>query len=579
MATSLTQTKNDIPFEPMRKLVRFVLFTMIFMSLSFTTGFAQESSIANNGSEHHILPIEPDSIIIKFRSCLSRLDPKDYPKSDDFIEEYRQSKENQLPVDEYWHIRLNPIPLGLDSAASDEECEQALTSKLDKIRNDQIKLMKKHENDKHKLVSIIVFISCALIIGCLAVIVIRVLFSKKKSKAKNGLPKQPVVQPVVTPSAGDTAGIEIRNVTTIVLQKQSLEDVVNNENYFCVEGKDFSDNTAIGRMYIKNVCIKGIYDMYAEDIRKSENPNENGCMVLGRWVYDPKSDKYDVSLEELVFPGDDAAFSQDEIRFGGKIKMKIYEKLKKLRQDTGLQYDVTCWVHSHPKLTVFFSNSDCNVQLQLRHPTHPNFLTAIVVDILTPTQELGIFTFQQDGSINSKVDLKRLYSLKEWNSWAMGCDNNSCENNSIRNEDYYNTLSEAQNRDVSCHDILLSDKAITDICDSTFNNDESLQMIHGVSRQNANGETSLVADSLSETIAVPDSELVGAFVVDMYCSIPSVRKLVADYLDKIKFVLVYSSSNKTLTSIPVINNDLCEETSYYGEQKLKDINLWKKRKE
>ena len=67
---------------------------------------------------------------------------------------------------------------------------------------------------------------------------------------------------------------------------------------------------------------------------------------------------------------------------------------------TNLQYDLACWVHSHPGLGVFFSNSDANVQMQLKHSTHPNFLTAIVVDILTPNQELGIFTFKPDSTIS-----------------------------------------------------------------------------------------------------------------------------------------------------------------------------------
>ena len=68
--------------------------------------------------------------------------------------------------------------------------------------------------------------------------------------------------------------------------------------------------------------------------------------------------------------------------------------------------------------SVFFSNSDLNVQMQLKHPTHPNFLTAMVVDTLTPKEDVGIFTFRRDGNINSKAELTRMYSLKAWYEWA-----------------------------------------------------------------------------------------------------------------------------------------------------------------
>ena len=245
--------------------------------------------------------------------------------------------------------------------------------------------------------------------------------------------------------------------------------------------------------------------------------------------------------------------------------MRIFDRLQYLRKETDLQYDVTCWVHSHPNLGVFFSNSDCNVQMQLKHPSHPNFLTAIVVDILTPTQELGIFTFQKDSTINSKAELKRLYSLKEWYNWANGNGSN------------YNILADTKNHIVSCYDILLSNNAILDICElAVGSTDGIIRLIFGESRQNANGDMAFLADRLSEASSLPDNGLVGVFVADMYCSIPSVRKAVADYLDKIKFVLVYSSSNKKLSSIPIVNNDLCD-ISYYGEQNLEDLIQWTRR--
>jgi CBS domain-containing protein len=184
-------------------------------------------------------------------------------------------------------------------------------------------------------------------------------------------------------------GIVVRRKTATILKKQSLENVIGNPAYLQVDATDFTYESAVRRIYIKNTCIVDIYNMYAEDLQKPENPKEDGCMVLGRWVYDSESQEYYVSLEQIVLPGDDAVFAEYELNFGGKIKLKVVELLRKLRRETNFQYDLTCWVHSHPGLGVFFSNSDVTVQMQLKHPSHPNFLTAIVVDILTPDMDLG----------------------------------------------------------------------------------------------------------------------------------------------------------------------------------------------
>jgi len=52
---------------------------------------------------------------------------------------------------------------------------------------------------------------------------------------------------------------------------------------------------------------------------------------------------------------------------------------------------------------------------------------------------------------------------------------------------------------------------------------------------------------------------------------------VADRLDEIKFVLVYTPADGLVTSIPVLGNDLSTEIGYYGEQKLEDLKQWTKR--
>jgi len=374
-------------------------------------------------------------------------------------------------------------------------------------------------------------------------------------------------------TADASSAIVVRRKTTSILRKQSLEDVIDNDAYLKIDCNDFCDDSAVRRMYIKNTCIKDIYNMYAEDLRNPNNPNEDGCMVLGRWVHDNQNNEYYVSLEHIVRPGDDAVFSEYELNFGGKIKLKVTEKLRKLRRETNLQYDLTCWVHSHPGLGVFFSNSDSNVQMQLKHPAHPNFLTAMVVDILTPEQEVGIFTFKRDSSINSKADLKKMYSLEKMYKWAVESDRNS-----FKPEDHYNTLSDAKSRSKDIYGIELSNGAIIDMSMLAIEKTTGfVGMVHGFrSEQGLNKE--MVVMTVSENEAVPDNEMIGCFIIAAHCSIPSIRKAVTNYLSKINFILIYTTTDGLLTSIPVNSQEICTDENYYGEQKLEDLKIWTRRK-
>jgi len=382
-------------------------------------------------------------------------------------------------------------------------------------------------------------------------------------------------EPSHSPSAPSdgSPSIVVRRRTTSILKKQSLEDVIDNGAYLKIDCNDFCADSHVRRIYIKNTCIKDVYNMYAEDLRNPDNPKEDGCMVLGRWVYDSETDEYYVSLEHIVLPGDDAVFSEYELNFGGKIKLRVAEKLRKLRRETNLQYDLTCWVHSHPGLGVFFSNSDSSVQMQLKHPTHPNFLTAIVVDILTPRQEFGIFTFKRDSTINSRQEMTRLYSLEELYRWAVESDRNS-----FRPEDHFNLLAAAENRQPSCYGVELSNGAIIDMCRLTEERRPGLAgWVQGYSWKEGL-RTEYVVKAVSETETVPDNRLIGCFVVGTHCSIPTIRKACANYIDNISFVLFYSAATGVVTTIPVQEREYMTDERFYGENKLEELKIWTRRK-
>lgn len=376
------------------------------------------------------------------------------------------------------------------------------------------------------------------------------------------------------------AGIVVRRKTATILKKQSLEDVIDNPHYMQINLEDCCYESAVRRMYIKDTCLVDIFNMYLPDVKDPENAKEFGCMVLGRWVYDTDNSEYYVSLEQIVLPGDDAVFDEYELNFGGKIKLKVLELLRKLRRETNLQYDLTCWIHSHPGLTVFFSNADSNVQDQLKHPQHPKFLTALVIDTLTPTMETGVFTYHRDMTLNSRNDLKKLYSLVEWYEWAQksvdGVNDVIPEAPAEDNSLYFNTLAESKEHTTACFGINLSRDTIVDLCMSLSNQTNGIVgYIHG--RTNTKDQlTEFVVERLSEKETEENLENVGCFVVAPHLSIPSVRKVVGEKISQFKFVLVYTPSDGVLTSIPVMADDLCSYESYYGSQKLEDLKLWTK---
>lgn len=409
---------------------------------------------------------------------------------------------------------------------------------------------------------------CALLVAVLLLVAVWLVRSsrRKRGPAGKGVPQ--------TVSAAEaSANIIVRRKTTSILRKQSLEDVIGNADYLPIDCKDFCDDSAVRRMYIKNTCIKDIYNMYAEDLRNPQNPKEDGCMVLGRWVYDGEAKEYYVSLEEIVRPGDDAVMSEYELNFGAKIKLKYTEKLRRLRRETNLQYDLTCWVHSHPGLGVFFSNSDNNVQMQLRNANHPLFLTAIVIDILTPTQEAGIFTFKRDSTMNSKADLKKLYSLEEMYKWAV-----DSERNSFKPEDHYNTLADAGGHSPACYGVELANGAIIDMdMLATERGAGFVGWAYGFANKQGLHTEYVVDKVTADDDAVGDGP-VGCFVVAAHCSIPSVRKAVGTAMGKISFVLVYATADGLLTTIPVENGELRTDDKYYGEQKFEDLKIWTRRK-
>ena len=471
-----------------------------------------------------------------------------------------------------------------DTIACRDSLESIVYDKLAKLETNLNVLERElNNNDKGANGELPLTTILAIAGGILALLlIIWAIVSSSKKKKKTA----PVVNTANVNRAANKAnpnepGIVVRRKTATILKKQSLEDVIDNPHYMKIDLEDCCFESAVRRMYIKDSCVMDIYNMYLPDLESPQDAKEYGCMVLGRWVYDAENSEYYVSLEQVVLPGDDAVFDEYELNFGGKIKLRVLETLRKLRRETNLQYDLTCWVHSHPGLTVFFSNADSNVQDQLKHPQHPKFLTALVIDTLTPTMETGVFTYHRDMTLNSRNDLKKLYSLKEWYAWAQKSmetkDEVKEEKPKEETAPYFNTLAESKEHTTTCFGINLSRDMIVDICMSLSNQTNGIAgIIHGQSNKK-DQLTEYIAERLSDSDKEENLELLGGFVVTPHLSIPSVRRIIGDKIGQYKFVLVYTPTDGMLTSIPVMADDLCSYESYYGIQKLEDLKLWTKK--
>lgn len=407
----------------------------------------------------------------------------------------------------------------------------------------------------------------------LALIVWIVIVMSRKKKKKPGKAAGNKSTTSTNGSNSDAPSIIVRRRTTSILKKQSLDDVVNNPAYMLIESAEFSPNSAVRRIYVKNTCIREIYNLYAEDLRNAEKPKEDGCMVLGRWVYDKDNNVYDVSLEEVVYPGDDAVFKEYELNFGGITSMRVWKQLHKLRNTTGLQYDLTCWVHSHPGIGVFFSNYDNTVQMQLKHYQHPNFLTAFVVDILTPEQQLGIFTFRSDGTINSKNDLTKLYSLEDMNKWALDSGRKS-----FVPDNYYNILASATHKNVSCLGIELNNNAIIDLMQITMEGNTGLMGWASGFTLKESDECRYVVSGIVKDEEKPASGAMGCLVVLTHMSLPTIQRIVETKCGNIYFIMIYSIKLATLTSIPVVNGEIMTDESFYGDVAIDELTKWTRRK-
>ena len=245
----------------------------------------------------------------------------------------------------------------------------------------------------------------AIIVAVVVVLLVLVIVLMKRKRKTPKIDKKEVNDPNIISVINDES---VKYEKGLDYVKQHLG------GYLTFDMDMVFDDTAVNKVYFSTTLIKQLYDFFNSSLEADGRTNETGCFILGCWDFENgRNGRYDISLEYMVEPGDDADFGEYSLNFGKKISVNMASVIDSLNQKTNRDYLLTCWMHSHPGLGLFLSNQDLIVQRQLTYPDHKNRLIAIVIDTNTPDLKVGFFAAKKDGTMNNKEEVKRWFSFEE----------------------------------------------------------------------------------------------------------------------------------------------------------------------
>jgi len=216
--------------------------------------------------------------------------------------------------------------------------------------------------------------------------------------------------------------VENDDLIEVISYKVGLSDVKEKAgiDYYEVDMFSIFEDTAIRKVYFSRKAILDIYKFFSGFLKYDDKTNETGCFLVGRWDYVPNTGNqvYDISIESLVEPGDDAVYGEYALNFGAKIGITLTYALENLCEKTGKEYVHTTWMHSHPGLGLFLSSQDLNVQSQLAYSQHRGRMLALVIDSNSPDFQMAFFSPKKTLSMNNDKDLKKTVPLETLYQWA-----------------------------------------------------------------------------------------------------------------------------------------------------------------
>lgn len=218
---------------------------------------------------------------------------------------------------------------------------------------------------------------------------------------------------------GAELGLEVVEVVSTDLEATLNHVRQSPYAYYTIDvARDFRD-TAVRKIYLHHSAIKKMYDFFKGSLESAEKTNETGCYFIGCWEPCKENPSaYNISVEDIVEPGDDIDPGEFSFSFGKKIGVKLDTMISQMSESTNRDYVHTVWMHSHPGLGLFLSSHDLLVQKQLAYTDAPMRMAAFVIDTNTPNWDFAIFTSKTNGTMNNKEDLARIYSLDELYQWS-----------------------------------------------------------------------------------------------------------------------------------------------------------------
>ncbi len=304
-----------------------------------------------------------------------------------------------------------------------------------------------------------------LLIGIISILIFGAWVYYKAIKAKKKKPKinKPVIVSTETGEKSTSGGITItKTLSNHDIKGKGLRQVKAKSGIDYLE-LDLSlewDSTTVKKVYFERNTIIKTYRFFEDSIREVDTDttaNETGGYLIGRWdKNEDEPDKFDISLEDFVEPGEDATFSRYQLNFGAKIGIKLQKVLENCSQKEGKDFIMTAWFHSHPGLKIFLSDYDLSVQKDFSRNDDNLKMIALVIDPYTEKWDTGIFAYKSSGEMNNSQDSKQFFSLDDMYQWALSPVNGNSES-------FFSTSIQKSYIDTVVYDVKFSNPCILQI--------------------------------------------------------------------------------------------------------------------
>lgn len=396
----------------------------------------------------------------------------------------------------------------------------------------------------------------------------RVYYQALKARKKKAKPASPVIISTDSGEKSTSGGITItKTLSNHDIKGKGLSQVraKSGVEYLELDLSHEWDDTTVKKVYFERNCIIKTYRFFEDSIREVDTDttaNETGGYLIGRWeknVEDP--DKFDISLEDFVEPGDDATFSRYQLNFGAKIGIKLQKVLENCSQKEGKDFIMTAWFHSHPGLKIFLSDYDLNVQKDFSRNDDNLKMIALVIDPYTEKWDTGIFTYKSSGEMNNSQDSKQFFSLDDMYQWALSPVNENSDSDSffaVSLQNYYKDT--IVNKVSFPNPFILQLKRYLEDNQANSAMSDIMVFLSGIKKMNGSNGYDIVLNSLDvsdkdETLEVKDKDTIVSCILKTsgdYSSI--VETLIKSEIQQSKVALVFAFNYNDNTLVAISKN-------------------------